>query len=202
MNIEFPDKETIAEFFSNEKKPFLPKLPEGMDWAEYIDLAMQAIKIAIEELPLDDYKPIEEFLGYDPAYQADPSLLQQLNVPSVMLTSDEEGVPLLYLRIFTKEGSWLGEATCNLIGTSGYFAGRAFALVTQLKQAGLVMTDEYVRDFIIRRTADMLVTAFRKLKDRIEITVSSFIDEVYLDCEEFWYEYHAEFNSLKGYKMK
>src|SRR5947209_2554931 len=138
MNIKFPNREEIALLFSDEDKPPLPDLPEGMDWVEFLDMIMQALKIAIEEFPLEEYRPIEEFIGYDPVYSADPDLLRRLNVPSVMLISDKEDFPLLYLRVFTKEGGWLGESICSLTGTSGYFAGRAFALVNQLKQAGLV----------------------------------------------------------------
>lgn len=101
MKIEFPDKETFEAMFSDGEKP---EIPEGTDHFELVEMFRQALKIAVEEFPLEDYKPIEEYLGYDPYYQLDPSLLQQLNIPSVMLSSDEEGTPLLYLTSVRDKG--------------------------------------------------------------------------------------------------
>src|SRR5215212_2508873 len=112
MKIEFPDKEAFEAMFSDGEKP---EIPEGTDHFELVEMFGQALRIAVEEFPLEDYKPIEEYLGYDPYYQLDPSVLQQLNIPSVMLSSDEEGTPLLYLRLFRKDGQWLGEAECTLM---------------------------------------------------------------------------------------
>lgn len=199
MKVKFPDKEKIAELFSDDEKS---ELSEGIDIVDLLDMAVQALKIAIEEFPLEDYKPIEEYLGYDPYYQIDPAILQKLNIPSVMLTSDEDGLPLLYLRIFTKDGRWLGEAKCNLVSAAGFFAGNTLALVSELKKAGMNVSDEDLRVFVVRKTANTLKSAFDKLKDRVEITIASFLDEVWVNWAELWYEYHARDNSLQGFKMK
>lgn len=199
MKIEFPDKETFEEMFSDGEKP---EIPEGREHFELVEMFGQALKIAVGEFPLEEYKPIEEYLGYNPYYQLDPNILRQLNIPSVMLASDEGGVPILYLRMFRKDGQWLGEAECNLLNMLGFFAGKTLGLLTQLKQAGFNITDEEAREFAIRKTANLLKSAFAKLTDRIEITVDSFMEEVWLNWTEIWYEQHAELNSLQGFKMR
>jgi hypothetical protein len=199
MKIEFPDKETFDEMFPDGEKPVVP---EGMDHFELMEMFGQALKIAVEEFPLEDYKPVEEYLGYNPYYQLDPATHQQLNIPSVMLTSDEGGVPILYLRMFRKDGQWLGEARCDLLSVVGFFAGKTLALLTQLREAGFNITDEEAREFAIRKTATLLKSAFAKLKDRIELTVDSFMEEVWFNWAEIWYEQQAEINSLQGGAMK
>jgi hypothetical protein len=202
MKIEFPDKETIAEMFAGED---LPQVVAGNDMSELLEMICQALQLAVDEYPLEDYKPIEEYIGYGkdvPYYQLNPELLERLKIPRVMITRDEAGVPLLVLRIISKDGSWIGEANCNVMNPAGFFAGKAFALVQDLKAAGISMTDDDRRTFVIRKTANMLKSAFDKINDRIEITINSFLEEVYWDWAELWWEYYAEQNSLQGYKMK
>ena len=181
----------------------LPSIPEGFTSIEWMDICIQAIQIVIKEYPLEEYKPLEEYIGYGsdvPYYQLDPEQIKQLNIPSAMLTSDEAGFPLLFLRIFTKDGSLLTEAKCNMCGAVGFFAGKALSIIVGYKSAGGIITDEDVKIFIIRKTANMLKSALSKLSKRIEITVNSFLEEVACDWMELWYEYAAESNSLQGFK--
>jgi hypothetical protein len=202
VKLNFPDKETISEMLAGDN---FPKLPLGEDPIELLDMIFQALKLAIEEYPLQEYKPLEDYIGYGndaPYYHIDPEVLKRLNIPRVMLTSDEDDFPLLVLRIITKEGDWLGEAVCNIWGAAGYFAGRAFATVNELKAGGINFTNDDRRTFIIRKAANMLKSAFARINERLEATINSFLDEVFFDWAELWYEYHAEYNSLLGYKMK
>lgn len=199
MDIRFPNKEEFAQMFSEEE---IGNLPEGVDIIELCDVTVQAFKIAVEEFPLEDYKPIEGCGGSEPHYFLDPQFLKNTNVPSVMLTTDEEGFPLLYLRIFTKDGSWLGEGVWNGMNAAGFFVGKALSLINELKSNGSIISDEDQKEFLIRKTANMLQAAFSNIKNRLEITVNSYLEEVWWDWAEIWYEHHAEFNSLQGFQMK
>lgn len=202
MTISYPDKETIAAMFDGEE---CPGAPLGEDMVELLDMIVQALKLAIDESSLEEYKPLEAYIGYGedvPYYHIDPELLKELNVPRVMITSDETGVPLLVLRIITKDGWWIGEVVCSVSNAAGFFAGKALALVNEFKAGGASITDEDRRSFIIRKTANMLKSAFTRANARIETMVNSFLEEVFWDWTELWYEYHAEYNSLNGYKMK
>lgn len=199
MDIRFPNKEEIAELFRDTQNR---QLPAEMDFIAMMAMGIQGLRIAIEEFPLDKYKSMEELLGYHPDYPLDPIILQEKKVPSVSLTCDEEGLPLLHLRVFTKDGDWLAEATCDLMNATGYFAGHAHTIVRELMKSGTVVTDEDFEIFIIRKTANMLKDAFAKLKDRIEITVQSFLQEISWNYLELFYEHHARFNSLQGLAMK
>lgn len=200
MKIEFPSKEKLAEMFADEE---LPNIHESCQTLDLIDMCVQAMQIVVEEYPLEEYKPLEEYIGYGsdiPYYQLDPELIKQLNIPSAMLTSDETGFPLLFLRIFTKEGDLLTEARSNLFYSAGFFARKALAVIDGYRKAGGVITDEEFREFIIRKTANMLKSALSKLSERIEITMNSFLEEVAYDWTKLWYEYAAETNSLQGFK--
>lgn len=202
MTIKFPNKETIAEMFAGEE---LPQMPAGEDLLELLEMGLQALQLAVDECPLEEYKPLEEYIGYGndvSYYQLDPELLERLNIPRVMITSDDVGVPLLVLRIISKDGRWVGEATCNVMYATGSFAGKTLTLVQDLKASGISMTDDDCRDFVIRKTANLLKSAFGKINERIETTINSFLEEVYWDWAELWWEYYAEQNSLQGYKMK
>lgn len=202
MKIKIPDRETLAEMFAGED---LPQMPAGEDPIELIEMGFQALQLAVEEYPLEEYKALEEYIGYGkevPYYQLDPELLERLKVPRVMITSDDFDVPILVLRIISKDGSWVGEANCNVLNPAGFFAGKALLLLHDLKAAGVSVTDDDTRDFVIRKTANMLKSAFGKINERIETTIKSFLEEVFWDWAELWWEQHAESNSLQGYKMK
>ena len=200
MNIELPNRERLAEIFAGEANS--PTLPEGYDYVEFMDIAMRALETAIKEYPLEAYRPIEEFLGDAPYYTVDPDLLKELNVPSVSLSLDPIGLPLLILIVFDKQGEWITSAACSLTKPTGFFIGKALALVRGLKQSGIDVSEEDERVFLVRKTANMLKMVFGKIKDRIEITAESFCDEVFWSWAELWYEDHAEFNSLQGFQMK
>src|SRR5215204_5715885 len=161
MEIRFPDKATIAESFTDDEKPVLP---DGADFVEILALGVKALKLAIEESQLPEYKAIQELLGYDPGYVIDPRILADGKVPSVSLTCDGEGLPLLHLRIISKDGDWLGDATCNLWSPMGFFVSQAHGLITQLKKSGSPVTEEDFEVFIVRKTANMLKAAFSKVK--------------------------------------
>lgn len=183
----------------------LPELPSGENPIDLLEMVLEALKLAIDEFPLDEYKPLEEYIGYGddvPYYRIDPQLLEQLNIPRVMIAYDSVGVPLLVVRTITKEGRWVGESKFDLSGVGGHFTGKALELANVLRDNGLNMTDEDRRTFIVRRTVNMLKDAFSKANERMETTVNSFIEEVYWDWAELWYEHHAEYNSLLGYRMK
>lgn len=199
MVLQFPDKAKITELFSDGEKP---DLPDGVDFVEVLALGIEGLKVAIEEFPLNEYKSMEELIGYDPYYQVDPTILQEKNVPSVMLICDEEGLPQLHLRVFSDDGTWLGEGKFNLISATGYFAAQAHDLISGLKQSGTVVTDEDFEIFIVRKTANMLKEAFEKLRRRIEISLQSFLEETAWNYAELWYRQHAEFNSMQGFQTK
>lgn len=201
MDFNYPDRETIAAMFEGEE---LPKFTSEVDAIDMLDLGVQALKIAIEESSLEEYKPLEYYFEHGkniPYYKLRPEVLKELNIPRVTVIDDHDDAPLLVLRLITKEGEWIGESVCCPLRVTGYFVGRALAVVNDLKAGGLTMTDDDRRAFIIRKTANMLKSAFAKINERIEIMVNSFLNEVFLDWAELWYEYHAEYNSLLGYKM-
>lgn len=202
MSIIYPDKETIAAMFDKED---FPELPLGQDPVEMLDMCIQALKLAIEESSLEEYKPLEEYIGYGknvPFYHIEPELLKELNVPRVMITSDVAGVPLLVLRIITKHGGWRGEVVCNVLNATGFFAAGATSIAHELKSGDRNITEDERRIFIIRQTANMLIIAFDTINERIETMVNSFLEEVFWDWLRLWYECYAEHNSLLGYKMK
>ncbi len=199
MSIELPDKETLAKIFAGEE---ILDIPGGADIVEVIDMAMEALKIAIEEFPLEDYKPIEAYIGNTPYYHFHRNSIQQMNIPSLMLMKDEEGLPFLFLRMFKKDGGWLGEAKCDLMGPAVYFVGETLSILIGFKDTGGAITDEDAREFVIRKSANVLKSALTNLQDRIEITIKSYLQEVFCDWAELWYEYHAESNSLLGFQPK
>jgi hypothetical protein len=199
MNIRLPSKEEIARLFSQEE---LPEMPEGMDFLEMCDMSLRALKIAIEEFPLEEYKPLEKSLGYNPRYSLTSGILEENNIPGIMLLSDEEGLPLLYLRIFMNTGGLIGDAICNLWNVAGFFMFKASWLVSELKKHGLNISEEEEREFIVRKTANMLKSAFKNIKKRAELAVNSYLEEVWWDWAEIWYEHYAESNSLLGIQVK
>lgn len=197
MNIQFPDKKQIAEMLG-DGETF--ELPDGLEAVELAAMGMKGLKLAIEEFPLAEYKSMEELIGNNPN-DLDPSTFQKKNVPSVMLTCDERG-PHLYLRVFNKEGYWLGEVKWDLMKATGYFAGEAHNFVAELlsdpEKLGLGITHERFEGVIIRKTADLLKDAFNKLKGRIEIFERTFLEEIAWKYLERWNEDLDKFMSLQG----
>jgi hypothetical protein len=199
MHIEFPDKEKIAEWVANGE---ITKLPEGLDQVEFFDMGVEALKTALDELSLEEYRPLEEYFEDTPPYhKLEPALLKELGIPTLMLIT-EDGMPLVILRIIKKDGTWLGEVKFDLMPATGYFTAEVLGFLNGLKSSGVSMTEEDSRIFIIRKTANLLKSAINKLNDRIEITIKSFLDEVFVGRAELWYQQHAESNSLQGFKMK
>ncbi|HEV7376812.1 MAG TPA: hypothetical protein VGN95_19005 [Pyrinomonadaceae bacterium] len=203
MNFNFPDKETLAVMLSDV---VIPGFPEGLDLVDCLDMALEALKKAIESLGLEEYKPIEEYIWHDTSYyDLRREDIQQLNIPIITVKrvkeGDFDGLPILYIRIFG-EDCWRLDATFDPMQAAGSFAGRALAVVQDMKSAGQVITDEWERKFVIAQSAQMLEAAFRKLQGRIEITIESFLDEVFWNWGELWYECAAEDSSLQGFKVK
>jgi predicted house-cleaning noncanonical NTP pyrophosphatase (MazG superfamily) len=202
VNIEFPDREEIATLAAAIADEDIPALPEGIDNAELLDICNEALKTAVDKLSLEEQRPLEDhFEGTPPYHGLTPALLEELGIPTLML-SEEHGVPMVVSRIITKDGVWLGELKFDLMFATGRFVGEHFNFQRGLESSGVTFTSEDRRTFAINGTAELLKSALHKLKDRIEITINSFADEVFLAWVEVWYEENVESNSLKGNKTK
>jgi len=193
VRITLPDREQllkiVAQYQPNE---------DHEAGVEVYALAMEAIKIVIEEFPL--YVLVEAMP--DPVRHArffliDPETSEEKEAPHVMLTLSEDGLPLLCVRAFDEHGGWLSDANYNLMSMSSYFACHASVQFGEVENLDSESRANW-RRVVARRTADMLQAAFARLEAQIQITATSFLKETAWNLGEFWFDRDAELFGLDG----
>jgi len=196
VEIKLPDREMLAKITA-EYEP-----NEDFEAAiETFELGMEGLKIAIEEFPLYFFDPVTDPIRHRPFTVLDPGESEEKEAPHVMLTLSEGGLPLLFIRAFKKDGDWICDTKCNLIGMSLHFACAAEGLLGKVEQSDSESRSSW-RTLVARRTADMLQSAFRRLEAQTQITTTSFLKETVWKCAELCFYLEAQSFGLHGVVIK